>query len=434
MNPQSRRILVYGGAAVVVLIVAGTGAVTYRSLKASAPHEISVPAELVNPPGKTPGNAGSKLATVSPSAPAAPSASTPGAKHHDDGTPSFDVVRVEPSGESVIAGRAEPNSKVELLTNGKVTATAQTDAAGEFVIVPGALKPGNHQLVLRATDPAGHAVTSRQAVLVSVPDKPGGQLLVVAQEPGAPARILNAGTKPGTAATGTLLAAAGASPATAPASTVAPATAVKPDAPVAAAQATEPHVDAVEAEAGHLFVQGRGAPGKQLNLYLNDAPVAGAVAGPDGRWSLTIRSGLTAGNYHVRVDQLGKDGKVEARAAAPFDYEPQTAEATAAPAQPSASAGGSEQAASDPAAAGGQHAAANAANPVIERVGTVSIVKGDNLWRISRQIYGHGIRYTVIYAANENQIRDPDLIYPGQVFVVPPPDPDARPAQRSARG
>jgi nucleoid-associated protein YgaU len=30
------------------------------------------------------------------------------------------------------------------------------------------------------------------------------------------------------------------------------------------------------------------------------------------------------------------------------------------------------------------------------------------------------LRYTVIYEANRTQIRNPDLIYPGQVFAIPP--------------
>ncbi|MCM0019941.1 MAG: LysM peptidoglycan-binding domain-containing protein, partial [Tagaea sp.] len=44
---------------------------------------------------------------------------------------------------------------------------------------------------------------------------------------------------------------------------------------------------------------------------------------------------------------------------------------------------------------------------------------GNSLWRISRRIYGEGLRYTTIYAANREQIRDPDLIFPGQIFAVP---------------
>lgn len=49
----------------------------------------------------------------------------------------------------------------------------------------------------------------------------------------------------------------------------------------------------------------------------------------------------------------------------------------------------------------------------------VQIVRGDNLWNIARRIYGKGIRYTVIYEANKNNIKNPNLIYPGQVFVAP---------------
>ncbi|NOJ91309.1 LysM peptidoglycan-binding domain-containing protein, partial [Myxococcus xanthus] len=45
------------------------------------------------------------------------------------------------------------------------------------------------------------------------------------------------------------------------------------------------------------------------------------------------------------------------------------------------------------------------------------------LWAISRRTYGEGDRYTAIYDANHDQIRDPDLIYPGQVFVLPAEDP-----------
>jgi len=41
------------------------------------------------------------------------------------------------------------------------------------------------------------------------------------------------------------------------------------------------------------------------------------------------------------------------------------------------------------------------------------------LWRLSRTTYGEGTRYAVIYKANREQIRNPNLIYPGQIFVLP---------------
>ncbi len=54
--------------------------------------------------------------------------------------------------------------------------------------------------------------------------------------------------------------------------------------------------------------------------------------------------------------------------------------------------------------------------------GKVVIQPGNNLWQISRVIYGQGRRYTVIYDANKEQIRDPDRIYPGQIFETPGSD------------
>ena len=57
--------------------------------------------------------------------------------------------------------------------------------------------------------------------------------------------------------------------------------------------------------------------------------------------------------------------------------------------------------------------------PASRATGRVVIQPGNNLWRISRVIYGEGVQYTVIYQANKEQIRNPDLIYPGQIFATP---------------
>jgi len=52
--------------------------------------------------------------------------------------------------------------------------------------------------------------------------------------------------------------------------------------------------------------------------------------------------------------------------------------------------------------------------------GTYVLVQpGNSLWRIARRVYGDGFSYTQIFQANDSQITDPDLIYPGQVFEVP---------------
>jgi len=56
---------------------------------------------------------------------------------------------------------------------------------------------------------------------------------------------------------------------------------------------------------------------------------------------------------------------------------------------------------------------------VVPKIATTTVSRGDSLWRISRLAYGAGTRYAVLYRANREQIRNPNLIYPGQVFVLP---------------
>ena len=52
-------------------------------------------------------------------------------------------------------------------------------------------------------------------------------------------------------------------------------------------------------------------------------------------------------------------------------------------------------------------------------ISLITVQPGHTLWHISRERYGAGERYVIIYRANRSQIRDPDLIYPGQIFSLP---------------
>ena len=72
-----------------------------------------------------------------------------------DGVPTFDVARIEPTGEAVIAGRAAPGATVELLRDGEVHDRAVADKSGQFVIVPPKLPPGTYDLTLRSRAPDG---------------------------------------------------------------------------------------------------------------------------------------------------------------------------------------------------------------------------------------------------------------------------------------
>ncbi|MER8515968.1 LysM peptidoglycan-binding domain-containing protein [Mesorhizobium sp. M1060] len=66
--------------------------------------------------------------------------------------------------------------------------------------------------------------------------------------------------------------------------------------------------------------------------------------------------------------------------------------------------------------------------------GAVIIRRHDTLWRISRRVYGHGVRFSTIYLANQDQISDPDRIWPGQVFKVPEKSKEGEAADLKAMG
>ncbi len=115
---------------------------------------------------------------------AAPSAPAGAAK------PSFDVVRIDPSGDAVIAGRSEPRAQVSLTLSGKPVAQAQADADGQFVMLPPKLPPGDHVLGLRATGASGEVV-SEQSVAIAVPDRGARETVAALAAPNKPTVVLS---------------------------------------------------------------------------------------------------------------------------------------------------------------------------------------------------------------------------------------------------
>jgi nucleoid-associated protein YgaU len=105
------------------------------------------------------GEAKNALADL-PSAPPKPVA--------EDSGPRFDVARVAEDGEAVIAGRAAPGARVELLRDGEKHDTATADASGLFVMTPPKLPPGNYKLTLKSTAPDGAVAQSKAEVPVAL--------------------------------------------------------------------------------------------------------------------------------------------------------------------------------------------------------------------------------------------------------------------------
>src|SRR6202789_3717082 len=154
----SQRTLVCVGAAALAVVIVGAGAVAWIRAERLEPNPADIPIVARAPAESKP-----PIVPAAPPLPATPPAASPSAPG-----PAFDIVNVDPSGEAVIAGRAAPNAKVELHDGGKTIAEATADAAGQFVIIPPALAPGDHSLSLAAGDDKAQQAVS-DTVAVSVP-------------------------------------------------------------------------------------------------------------------------------------------------------------------------------------------------------------------------------------------------------------------------
>jgi nucleoid-associated protein YgaU len=184
-------------------------------------------------------------------------------------------------------------------------------------------------------------------------------------------------------------------------------------------------VEAVEIEPGGKFhASGRARPGAAVRLYLNDTFVASVMAGADGRFAATINEGVAPGSYRVRLDEVeSNSGAVRTRAEVPFNV-PDAVVTASVPAQATASKRPDIAAAAKQPllAAGVATVLPDGDSPstvVVPKIVTTTVSRGDSLWRLSRDTYGAGTRYAVIYRANREQIRNPNLIHPGQIFVLP---------------
>lgn len=340
MTAEVRRSLVLaaagllGGFAMVVALF-GTGELLKRNAAVNPSAETPAAPDKPSAGAETGDRAGGAPSTDSPHAAlqdlsqgetGRATSSAPEAKPRaDDGTPSFDIVRVEPDGASVIAGRAAPNSRIDLLRDGKPFATATADAAGQFALTPPDLPPGTSEIALRATGPDGKPLPGRESVTVVVAEKRDAKPLIALTAPDLPTRVLSQPDAPGAAGKPPTTTLAGTPGASAPGEGNRPA-AAKPgrdaEKPAGKGEAGAIRIVSVDAqEGGRLHVTGQATAWSSLRLYLNDTMVASGQSGADGRVAFTIGRGVKPGAYRIRVDSVDPAaGKVRARAEVAFAY------------------------------------------------------------------------------------------------------------------
>jgi nucleoid-associated protein YgaU len=151
-------------------------------------------------------------------------------------------------------------------------------------------------------------------------------------------------------------------------------------------------------DAGAVQLAGRAsAPDARVRIYLDNRAITTAPVDARGTWHSALPE-VDTGIYTLRVDEVGARGEVTSRIETPFKRE-------------------------DVAVVSGQDRDDEAGDaeggPAPPRMSVVTVQPGSTLWAISREAYGEGILYVRVFEANRDRIRDPDLIYPGQVFELP---------------
>ncbi|WHA40290.1 LysM peptidoglycan-binding domain-containing protein [Agrobacterium larrymoorei] len=484
-------------------------------------------------------------ATPAPQQPA--QAPAPATQGNAAQLPSFDVLRVEPDGSAVIAGKAQPGAQLEILNKGQVIAKTPVEGSGDFAaVLDNPLPPGDHELVLRATGKDGKVSQSQEVATVSVPSQKNGDLLAMVTTPGKASRVL---TMPEAAPPALQAQANPATPTNIQTPPAAPGAATTPAAPAQGNAATgntaetaSIRVTAVEFDGSKIFIAGSAPAGTNVRALVDDSQVGNARAEASGSFVIEGDIQLSVGNHIITAEALDAAGKVTVRVRVPFSRPEADQGTVAMQQQPAAPANGAAQnpsavtdqaafealrtevtkafgilsglykdgntpsldqvaaaksataialrslsefrtaATADPAftafvmeiagkarallatvdalpndvAAIGKaiegltarFAELNAAAPAVPAPApatsanpapsadasgtktfeqaplahsdsTVIIRRGDTLWQISRRVYGQGVRYTTIYLANQEQIKNPDLIEPGQIFGVP---------------
>lgn len=272
--------------------------------------------------------------------------------------PSFDTVRVGPDGSAVIAGRGLPNSTIVIFDNKKFIGEVDVDRNGEWVFVPkDPLEPGNRQLSLeqRSKDQKD-PINTNEVLMIVVPERDKDIAGDISKKPTQTLALKFSRTNDG------------------------PTTVLQK--PESEQKHIQLSVDTIDYDAkGSLYISGMGSPEHIVQIYLNELLIGRSVVNSNGSWQLKPDDSVAPGLYTLRADEINKLGKVTARIELPFSR-----------AEPSVS---------------------------IPPEPMVVVQPGNSLWRLARRVYGKGLRFTTIYAANKDQIKDPNLIYPGQVFAIP---------------
>ncbi len=274
----------------------------------------------------------------------------------------LEVVRVRPDGSLVIAGKGLPNSKIEIISNTEVIAVTKSDKIGDFVAVPQKqLNSGEYFLSFRQTTGDNKVVIANKSVAINVSGKKNDVPIVaiVDSQGRLGAKVIQA---PGLEKKEH---------------------SIKNKNQINTKNIQEPQIKILaithDSKVGQLVLSGIAYNGVQVNAGFTGKETSSTKIIND-EWNLSIPGKLIAGKQKVFAVLLGKNGKVLSENSVIIS--------------------------------GKSIENANGKTLII-------VQKGDALWNIAYQRLGLGNRYIDIVELNKDKIKNPDLIYPKQLFIIP---------------
>ncbi|MFV2052209.1 LysM peptidoglycan-binding domain-containing protein [Aliiroseovarius sp. YM-037] len=389
---------VAGGALVIAL-----GVALYAGVRLWQGEPLAEPAAMVPEAGTEDTAAEETAEAPQTEAPAAETAASADPEP-ETSAPTFDVVRVDGEGNALVAGQAAPGSTVTIMIDDAQAAEVEADSQGKFAALF-SVEPSEAPRVvtLQENGAEGETVASADSVIL-VPTPAQDEPVTVAEaEPEVSTDAPSDQDGDTTTAPAEVAEAPEATieaPADAPA---APTILLADEEGVRVLQPSGAEPEVLEDividtiaydDAGDVSLSGRGADEGFVRVYLNNDPIRTTQIEADGSWHTELPE-IDTGVYTLRIDQVDADGTVTSRVETPFKREePEDIAAARSESGDSGETSGTE-------------------------IKVVTVQPGFTLWGIAQERYGEGILYVRVYNANKDRIRDPDLIYPGQVFAVP---------------
>jgi len=313
--------------------------------------------------------------------------------------PSIDTFRLEPDGTMLVAGQAHPGWTTAVVLDGVELDQVSTDASGQFVAFL-SVEPSDQPRILSLVtrDPQGDGVVASldEIIIAPTPARVEPATADVAEP------IVTSEPESEIASTEPVNETASSTAEPSEAETTQNTQTVllsdeegvrvlQPGVPLAPAPEVMSTValDTITySQAGEVQLTGRAQGTGFVRVYLDNAPVSTSRIEQSGNW----RTGLPevdTGVYTLRIDETDAEGNVTSRVETPFKREDEALIAQAN------------------------------TGVQTERVAAITVQPGSTLWAISRERYGEGTFYVRVFEANRDRIRNPDLIYPGQVFNLP---------------